>query len=99
MRRTTPVRNRRTHAPGGSSMPSTIFGLPVHPLIVHATVVFVPLTAVTLALSLFSRRFREWAGPLPLVLAAVSVVLTPLSPSSGENIEHMVGEPSAVQQH
>ena len=65
-------------------MPETVFGLPVHPLIVHATVVMVPLTAVAVALWFLSARFRAWSGILPLAMAAVSVVLAPLSTSSGE---------------
>jgi drug/metabolite transporter (DMT)-like permease len=80
-------------------MPSTVAGLPVHPLIIHATVVFVPLTALALVLSVVSPRFRAWAGPLPLALAVVSLVLDPLSTSTGENLEHMVGETPAVQHH
>jgi len=80
-------------------MPETVFGLPVHPLIVHATVVMVPLTAVAVALWFLSPRFRNWSGILPLGMAAVSVVLAPLSTSSGESLEHMVGETKLVQEH
>ena len=80
-------------------MPETVFGLPVHPLIVHATVVMVPLTAVAVALWFLSARFRAWSGILPLAMAAVSVVLAPLSTSSGEELEHMVGESKLVQEH
>lgn len=80
-------------------MPDSVFGLPVHPLIVHATVVLVPLTAVLLALTLVLPRVRRWAGPLPLGLAAISVVLAPLSTSSGETLEDVVGETRLVEQH
>jgi uncharacterized membrane protein len=80
-------------------VPETVFGLPVHPLIVHATVVVVPATAVVLGLSLVLPRFRAWAGILPLVMAAASVVLAPLSTSSGENLEHLVGDSRLVRQH
>lgn len=80
-------------------MPETFFGLPIHPLVVHATVVAVPLTALVLALSLLLPRFRDWAGPLPLALAALSTVLAPLSTSSGESLEEMVGESSLVEKH
>ena len=80
-------------------MPDTVFGLPLHPLVVHATVVVVPTAALVLALSLVLPRFRQWAGILPLALAAASVVLAPLSTSTGEGLEHMVGENQLVQQH
>ncbi len=80
-------------------MPETIFGLPLHPLIVHATVVVVPTAAVFLLLSIVLPRFRAWAGVLPLVLAAAAVVLAPLSTSTGESLQHMVGESAAVRRH
>ncbi len=80
-------------------MPETVFGLPLHPLIVHATVVVVPTAALVLLLAVLLPRFRTWAGPLPLALAALSVVLAPLSTSTGESLEHMVGESSAVRRH
>jgi uncharacterized membrane protein len=80
-------------------LPDTVFGLPLHPLVVHATVVVVPTTALVLLLSLLLPRFRSWAGILPLALAAASVVLAPLSTSTGEGLEHMVGESALVRQH
>lgn len=72
-------------------MPESVFGLPLHPLVVHATVVLVPLTALVLALAVVLPRFRAWAGWLPLGLAAVSTVLAPLSTGSGENLERALG--------
>ena len=80
-------------------MPSTIFGLPLHPLIVHATVVFVPLAVLAVAAAVLVPRFRRWAGPLPLALSLVALVLTPLSTASGENLEHTMPENALVEQH
>jgi hypothetical protein len=80
-------------------MPETIFGLPLHPLVVHATVVIVPLTAVVLAMSVVNERFRRWAGPLPLGLAVVSEVLAPVSTSTGENLQELVGTGPLVERH
>lgn len=40
----------------------TIFGLPLHPLVVHATEVIVPLAAVLVVLTAAWPRFRRWAG-------------------------------------
>ena len=80
-------------------MLDTVFGLPLHPLLVHATVVIVPLAALSVLLSAVWPRFRAWAGWGPLALAVASVVLAPLSTSSGEQLEHRVGESSAVQRH
>lgn len=80
-------------------MLDTIFGLPVHPLIVHATVVVVPTAAVVVLLAGLWPRFRSWAGWLPLGLALVALVLTPLSTSSGESLEHRIGHSAAVEKH
>ncbi len=80
-------------------MPETVFGLPVHPLVVHATVVLVPLTALVLLLAVLVPRFRAWAGWLPLGLAVLSTVLAPISTSSGEDLEERVGETSLIEKH
>ena len=80
-------------------MLDTVLGLPVHPLIVHATVVVVPTAALAVALYAVWPRFRAWARFGPLALAAAAVVLTPLSTSSGESLEHRVGGSAAIEQH
>ncbi|MEG9224621.1 DUF2231 domain-containing protein [Aeromicrobium sp. Sec7.5] len=80
-------------------MPETVFGLPLHPLIVHGTVVIVPLAAITVLLAVFWPRFRDWAGPLPAGLAVVGLILVPLSTSSGENLERSVEETRLVERH
>ncbi len=80
-------------------MLNTVFGLPVHPLIVHATVVVVPTAAVAVVLAALWPRFRHWAGWGPLALAVAALVLTPLSTSSGESLEHQVGHSSLVEEH
>ena len=80
-------------------MPETVFGVPLHPLIVHGTVVIVPLAALTVLLAVLWPRFRHWAGPLPAGLAVVGLVLVPLSTSSGENLEDSVRETELVERH
>jgi uncharacterized membrane protein len=81
-------------------MPDSVFGLPIHPLVVHATVVLVPLAAVVLALAVSLPRFRAWAGWLPLGLAVVSVVLAPVSTTSGNRFEELLGiNPEVVERH
>ena len=52
-------------------MPTSVYGVPLHPLIVHATVVMIPLAALTVVLAALWPRFRSWAGPLPLGISAV----------------------------
>jgi hypothetical protein len=68
----------------------TFQDLPVHALIVHATVVMVPTAAITVGLAAVYPRFRAWAGPLPLIAAVISVILTPLSTMSGDKLNHRI---------
>jgi len=80
-------------------VPATIFGLPLHPLVVHATVVIVPLAALLLIASAVSGRVRRWAGWLTPAVATLALVLVPLSTSTGENLEGAVGESPLVETH
>jgi NADPH:quinone reductase-like Zn-dependent oxidoreductase len=80
-------------------MPETVFGLPVHPLLVHATVVTLPLAATLLIASVLVPRLRTWAGPLPLLLAVASLGLVPLTTMSGENLEKAIGTSQAINDH
>jgi hypothetical protein len=65
---------------------TTITGIPAHALLVHAIVVLAPLTALLEILcALFAARRRlVW---LVLALAAVTLVLTPLTTKAGEVIQ------------
>jgi hypothetical protein len=80
-------------------MPSDVFGLPLHPLVVHATAVLVPLAALVVIGAVLWPRFRAWAGPMPMGLSLVALILTPLSTASGENLEHQVGETALLEKH
>jgi hypothetical protein len=80
-------------------MLDTIFGLPVHPLIVHATTVVVPAAALAVLLAAVWPRFRRWAGWMPLALSVGAVVLTPLSTESGESLEHRVEHSDLIETH
>lgn len=80
-------------------MLDTIFGLPLHPLIVHATVVLVPTTTLLVALAAVYPRFRSWVGPVPALAGLLSCVLVPLSTGSGEELQNRVGESSLVEKH
>lgn len=80
-------------------MLDTVFGVPIHPLIVHATSVVVPTAALAVLLYAVWPRFRRWAGWGPLALAVLSVVLAPLSTSSGEELEERVRETNLLEEH
>ena len=71
----------------------TINGLPVHPLVVHAIVVLLPL-AVLGTLAIVARpSWRRPYGWLVVAAAAVSTVLLPVATESGEALERHVGDP------
>jgi hypothetical protein len=67
-------------------MLDTFQGLPVHTLIVHATVVVVPIAALTVVLAAVYPRFRTWIGWFPPVAAVASVALVQLTTMSGEKL-------------
>lgn len=80
-------------------MPETFFGLPVHVLVVHATVITVPVAASLLIASVLVPRLRVWAGPLPLLLGIASLALVPLTTASGRNLQRVVGTSPAIDDH
>jgi uncharacterized membrane protein len=68
-------------------------GIPVHPLVVHAVVVLLPLAIFgTIAIAVVP-RWRPTYGPLVVASALVATVLCPVATSSGEALEKRVGEP------
>jgi len=80
-------------------VPETVFGLPAHPLIVHATVVLVPLGALLVLLHAVWPAARRRLGVVTPLVALVGLVLTPLSTESGENLERAVGRSELVEEH
>lgn len=80
-------------------MPETVFGLPTHAIIVHATVVFVPLAALAVLLHVFWPAARRRLGIVTPLLAGIALVLTPLSTESGEVLEEQVRESALVERH
>jgi hypothetical protein len=80
-------------------VPSTVLGLPLHPLVVHAAVVLVPLAALLLIATAASARVRRWAGWLTPALATIALILVPLATSSGENLEGALGDSPLVETH
>jgi hypothetical protein len=83
-------------------MPETVFGLPLHVLVVHAAVVLVPvsgLLAIVIAVSQ-DRRLR-W-GMLTWLLATTALVAVVIARFSGEQLRDSLFpdvEPPKVTQH
>lgn len=70
--------------------------LPLHPLLVHIPVVLVPLVLLMALPSLLSRRWFQWTAPITLALSSVAAVGGVLATWSGEDLEHTLGEESAL---
>lgn len=80
-------------------MPETVFGLPTHAILVHATVVLLPLASLVVLLHAFWPEARRRLGVVTPLLAGVALVLVPLSTESGEGLEEAVGENALVERH
>lgn len=80
-------------------MPNSFYGLPIHPLLVHATVVIVPMAALFVLLAAVSKRFRTWAGIIPMLLSLIGLILVPLSTTTGETLEKHVAPSALLEKH
>jgi uncharacterized membrane protein len=70
-----------------------INGLPVHPLVVHAVVVLLPLATLgTIAIAV-RPAWRRSYGLLVVACTALATVMIPVATSSGEALEERVGNP------
>lgn len=75
------------------SLLDTVAGLPVHPLVVHAAVVLVPLAALGSVLMVFWRSFSRRFGVLVVIAAGVGAAVSFIAKESGEQLAARVGEP------
>jgi hypothetical protein len=74
----------------------TVFGLPVHALVLHAVVVLVPLTALgVVAVALVPRWRPAYRWPV-LAAATLSVILVPVTTQSGERLQERLGASGVV---
>ncbi|MFN0096079.1 MAG: DUF2231 domain-containing protein, partial [Dehalococcoidia bacterium] len=70
--------------------PMEIWGLPAHPLIVHAVVILVPLAAIGAAATAWRAEWRRWFMVPVVLLALVGAVSSVLAANSGEDLEERV---------
>ena len=77
----------------------SLLGLPAHPLVVHAAVVLLPLSAIGLVLVAVNPRWRRAYAPLVLVLSLISTVAIYWAQSSGEELEENVERTELVHEH
>jgi cytochrome b involved in lipid metabolism len=72
----------------------TITGLPVHPLVVHAVVVLLPVSALALILIYFVPRWRKPYGWLTVGAMAAGTAASFVAKQSGEALAQRVGLPA-----
>ncbi|BDB39879.1 MULTISPECIES: DUF2231 domain-containing protein [Mycobacterium] len=78
---------------------STVNGLPAHILLNHLVVVLGPLAAILAILCAVWSAARQRFIWLTLVLAVITLVVTPLTTNSGEWLAGKVGASPAVDRH
>ena len=80
-------------------MPTFIGGLPLHPLVVHAVVVFVPLAALAAIVVAVWPAARRRYGWLAVAVAAVAAVSNYVAEQAGEALEHLIPRDAAIEAH
>jgi hypothetical protein len=78
---------------------SNLFGIPAHPLLVHAVVVLVPLTAIGAVISVLLPTMRARIGWIVALGAVANIILVPLVAGSGESLEERVQETALLEKH
>ncbi len=71
----------------------TVFGLPVHALVIHSVVVLLPLSAIGAIFMACSPRFSRRFAPLVVLFAFACVGLSVISKESGKALAARVGLP------
>jgi len=77
----------------------TIAGVPLHPLIVHVPVVFIPLTLVCAVVAVAWRARRGDLSVVTAGLAFVAMLGAQLATMSGEPLEERVPRSSLIGRH
>src|SRR3954447_23494242 len=82
-----------------TALPETVRGLPLHPLVVHAVVVLVPLAALGALVCAAWPAVRRYFGALVLGGALVATLLVPVATGSGKNFAAQLGVQDLVRSH
>lgn len=76
-----------------------MFGLPLHPFVVHAVVVLVPAAVIGAVLVAVWPRLRpRWGWPV-VVVTALGTLAIPIATSTGEGLEHNLPRTAAMETH
>ena len=74
-------------------------GLPLHALLVHFTVVIVPVAAVAVGLTAVWPAARRRLGIVTPILAAIALIAVPLTVNAGQWLYDRVEQTPAAQEH
>jgi uncharacterized membrane protein len=80
-------------------MPDTVGGIPIHPLVVHAVVVLIPLAALGVGALSLVPKWRSRYGILVLLAAATAALLVPIATESGEHLREVIGDSDLLDRH
>ncbi|MGY4720603.1 DUF2231 domain-containing protein [Naumannella cuiyingiana] len=72
----------------------SILGLPLHPLIIHAVVILVPLVAIGAIVTVFWPAARRRYGSLIAVFAIIALVATLTARQSGKDLYESIPRPT-----
>ena len=78
---------------------NNLFGVPAHPLVVHAAVVVLPLAAISLVLVALIPKARRHYAPVVLGAAILATVAVGLAQGSGESLEERVDRTELLRDH
>ena len=76
-----------------------LFGLPAHPIVIHAAVVLLPLAAIGTIVVACSASLRRRFAALVAVCAVASAVVVWMAQESGQHLQERVKETALVEQH
>lgn len=77
-------------------IPETVYGLPFHALIIHGTVVLIPLASLAVIAIAVVPRWRARYGPLVAGLAIVASITTFITVLSGQQFQDALVERGAL---
>ncbi len=76
-----------------------LFGIPAHPLVVHAAVVLLPLGAIATVIVAALPKARRYYAPIAFGLVLIGTIAVLLAQQSGESLEDRVAETELVEEH
>jgi hypothetical protein len=80
-------------------MPESVGGIPLHPLVVHAVVVLIPIAALGVLAIAVVPKWRSRFGILVVGVTAFATAMVPVATSTGEQLQETRGESELIDRH